>query len=213
MKDTDEILGQMETINLKSGKLDFDGVEPEMGMKLLSIHWNRQHAAGPVVYRPAFMRDMAQNGRRFSKILLNAMYFASSEYLSRAAVASMEGTTAAKCDAADKCTQGMVFRQRVDTLLQAPDAQLLFKSDVTTAQALLIMAHGLFSWCDERSASWHYAGIAINMIIDLGLHTETVRRPTQSHSHHSEDLEINRRLFWAAFGSYSTAFDVSMFAY
>lgn len=202
VKGTYEILGQMETINLKSGKLNFDDVEPETGMKLLSIYWNRQHSAGPIVYRPAFMRDMAQNGRRFSKILLNAMYFASSEYLSRAAVASsLQGTTAARCNAADNCTQGMVFRRRVDALLQAPDSQLLFKSDVTTAQALLIMAHTLFSWCDERSASWHYAGIAMNMIIDLGLHTEPVRRFTPSHCDQSEDLEVNRRVFWAAFGS------------
>ena len=191
----------METINLKSGKLDFDGVEPEMGMKLLSIYWNRQYHAGPIVYRAAFMRDMACDGPRFSKVLLNAMYFASSEYLSRIAASSVEGTIATRCDAADNCTQGMVFRRRAEALLYAPDAQLLFKSDLTTIQALLIMSHTLFSWCDEKSASWHYAGVAINMIIDLGLHTELVRQPVSSSSRHYEDLEIYRRAFWACFGS------------
>lgn len=190
----------METINLRSGKLDFDGEEPEMGMKLLSIFWNRQHHTGPIVYRPAFMRDMACGGRRFSKVLLNAMYFASSEYLSRVAASSLEGNMVARCDAADDCTQGMVFRRRAEGLLYDPDTQLLLKSDLTTVQALLIMSHTLFSWCDEKSASWQYAGIAINMIIDLGLHTETLRRSTSTYSPSPEDLEIHRRVFWTGFG-------------
>jgi hypothetical protein len=34
---------QLEDVNLRLGKLDFDGVEPELGQHLLSLHWNRQH--------------------------------------------------------------------------------------------------------------------------------------------------------------------------
>ncbi|ETN39778.1 uncharacterized protein HMPREF1541_06004 [Cyphellophora europaea CBS 101466] len=189
----------METINLKSQKLDFDGVDSEQGMKLLSIYWNRQHHIGPIVYRTAFMRDMACNGSRFSKLLLNAMYFSASEYLSRAAASSLDGSVAARCAAADNCSEGMTFRRRAEALLHAADAQLLLKSDLTTVQALLIMSHTLFSWCDEKSASWHYAGMAISMIIDLGLHNEAGRRPDISSPYQIEDKEIYRRVFWAAF--------------
>lgn len=60
---------------MRCGKLDFDGVEPGLGMHLLSVFWNRQHHSGPVVFRTAFMRDMARQGPYFSKLLLNAIYF------------------------------------------------------------------------------------------------------------------------------------------
>jgi hypothetical protein len=190
----------LETINLRSGKLDFDGVDPGEGMKLLSIYWNRQYHIGPVVYRPAFMRDMACNGPYFSKTLLNAMYFSSAEYVERASTANSGGGIASRCDTGDECSQGMIFRRRVEALVHDRSTKMLFQSSLTTAQALLLMSHTLFSWCDEKSASWHYAGLAINMLIDLGLHTESVSRPISLSTYRGEALEIRRRLYWAAYG-------------
>lgn len=32
---------QQEVMNVVSGKLDFDGVEPELALHLLNLHWNR----------------------------------------------------------------------------------------------------------------------------------------------------------------------------
>lgn len=189
----------MEMINSKSGKLDFDGVEPEMAMNMLSIFWNRQHHSGSIVYRPAFMRDMACNGPLFSKLLLNAIYFSTSEYLSRAAASGLEGIMATQCDAADNCTTGLEFRRKIDDMLHDPETRLLFKSQVTTIQALLIVSDTLFSWCDEKSASWLYSGIAIGMITDLGLHSESVNLSATS-NRSANDIETHRRLFWAAFG-------------
>ncbi|KAL7915555.1 fungal-specific transcription factor domain-containing protein [Trichoderma velutinum] len=189
---------QMEMINSKSGKLDFDGVEPEMAMNMLSIFWNRQHHSGSIVYRPAFMRDMACNGPLFSKLLLNAIYFSASEYLSRAAASGLEETMATRCDAADNCTTGLEFRRRIDDMLHDPETRLLFKSEVTTIQALIIVSDALFTWCDEKSASWHYSGIAISMITDLGLHSESVNLSATS-NRSLENIETHRRLFWAAF--------------
>ncbi|KAI4721865.1 hypothetical protein E4T48_01803 [Aureobasidium sp. EXF-10727] len=52
---------QLESINLRAGKLDFDGVDPEL----------------------AFMRDMACNGPYFSKILLNAIFYGASKFSPR----------------------------------------------------------------------------------------------------------------------------------
>ena len=49
-----------------TANLDFDGVDPELAWHLLDLHWNRQHHAFMVTYRPAFMRDMASGGPYFS---------------------------------------------------------------------------------------------------------------------------------------------------
>lgn len=191
----------MEPIDLAAGRLDFDGVDPELGMHLLSIFWNRQHASGSVVYRPAFMRDMACNGPNFSKILLNTIYFAASKNSTRSEL---------RCKGASAGNIGLPtivspFRQRAEELLSllssSSKVPTRMKSDITTIQALLIMSDALFSWCDERSLSWLYSGLAINMIVDLGIHTDR-QTPAMKKDLTTEDLEIRRRLFWAAFGTY-----------
>jgi hypothetical protein len=189
--------GQLESVNLHSVnlhavKLDFDGVDPDIAMNLLSIFWNRQHSGGSVVYRPAFMRDMACGGPYFSKLLLNAMLWIGSKYSPRndceAAIGSQEDLN------------GRVYRRRAEEIIKTSDLGFLFRSDITTIQALLILSDGLFGWCDEKSLSWHYLGIAINMIVDLGLHVGGGHR-VSSKSRSAEDIEIHRRVFWSAFGT------------
>lgn len=99
---------QLEDVNFRLGKLDFDGVEPELGVHLLSLHWNRQHHAFLITYRPAFMRDMACNGPYFSKLLLNAIFFGASKFSPRREL---------RKDANDVRTAGWRFRDRVSELL------------------------------------------------------------------------------------------------
>ncbi|KAM3497447.1 hypothetical protein MY10362_009207 [Beauveria mimosiformis] len=179
----------LEMINANSGKLDLDGVDVDLAMDLLAIFWNRQHYEGSAIYRPVFMRDMAANGPFFSKLLLYAILFAASKYAVDDRVRS---------DPHDPETTGIPFRRRFEEILVEPGANRLFESKLTTAQALLIVANVLLSWRDESSLAWHYTGVAINMIIDLGIHTE--RHPTQSTSiHYAERVEVHRRVFWAAF--------------
>ena len=180
---------QLETVNFRLTKLDFDGVEPELGMHLLSLHWNRQHHSFLTTYRPAFMRDMACGGPYFSKLLLNAIYFGASKFSPRHEVRRVTD---------DVRTAGWQFRERVRELLGGA----LDKSEITTIQALLVMTNSLFALGDERSAAWLYAGLAFRMIVDLGLHVDTpafagYRKLSD------EDHEIRRRVFWAAFGRYS----------
>jgi hypothetical protein len=179
----------MEFINFKAGKLDFDGVEPDLGMHLLSLHWNQPHHSFLITYRPVFMRDMACGGPYFSKLLLNAMYFCSSKFSTRLEV---------RRDPNDVRTAGWQFRQRVRELL----ANALDGSQITTIQALLVMANSLFALGDERSAAWLYSGLALRMIVDLGVHAEA---PVLSSMRNlsDEDLEVRRRVFWGAFGTYS----------
>ncbi|KAL2075144.1 hypothetical protein VTL71DRAFT_86 [Oculimacula yallundae] len=165
---------QLETLNYRSGKLDFDGIDPELGMHLLTLHWNRQHHSHLITYRPAFMRDMAGGGPYFSKLLLNAIYFGSCKFSPQEEVKALHAQ----------------FRQRVRELLGVA----LDKSDLTTIQAMLVMTNSLFALGDERSAAWIYAGIAFRMLIDLGTHLDN-----HGPKFTEEDMEIRRRVFWGAF--------------
>ncbi|CAG8898252.1 unnamed protein product [Penicillium egyptiacum] len=172
---------QLEPLNLAAGKLDFDGIDPEIGMHLLSIYWSRQLYTAQIIYRPAFMRDMACEGPYFSKLLLNAIFFVVSKHCDRPELRS---------DPNDITTAGWEFRRRFTQLLR----DSFDKSEITTLQALLIMSNALFSRCDERSLSWLYAGNAFNMFIDLGLH---VLPAVDSIT--AEELEIRKRVLWGAY--------------
>ncbi|KAH8590539.1 fungal-specific transcription factor domain-containing protein [Bisporella sp. PMI_857] len=165
---------QLETLNYNAGRLDFDGVDPEVGMHLLSLHWNRQHHSHLITYRPAFMRDMACQGPYFSKLLLNAIYFGSCKFSPQAELKGIHTR----------------FRKRVRELLGGA----LDRSEIVTIQALLVMTNSLFALGDERSAAWIYAGIAFRMLIDLGAHVDGLNAKVSE-----EDLEIRRRVFWGAF--------------
>ncbi|KAJ5332594.1 uncharacterized protein N7506_006377 [Penicillium brevicompactum] len=176
---------QLEGLNMQHGKLDFDGVDPELGMHLLDLHWNRQHHSFLITYRPAFMRDMATGGPYFSKLLLNAIYFGASKFSNRPDV---------RRDPDDVRTAGWTFRQRVKELLGGA----LDRSEITTIQALLVMTSSLFALGDERSAAWLYAGTAFRMIIDLGMHVDATMLSNMRRLS-DEDIEIRRRVFWGAF--------------
>ncbi|KAJ5484820.1 hypothetical protein N7539_004808 [Penicillium diatomitis] len=172
---------QFEPLNLAYGKLDFDGLDPDLGMHLLTIYWSRQLYTAQIIYRPLFMRDMACGGPYFSKLLLNAIMFTVSKHCSRPELRS---------DPDDVTTAGWRFRQRFTELLR----DSFDKSEIATIQALLIMSNSLFSRCDERSLSWLYAGNAFNMIIDLGLHVLPSSNQTTA-----EELELRKRVLWGAY--------------
>jgi hypothetical protein len=136
------------------------------------------------------MRDMASQGTYFSPLLLYSIFFHASKHVPEV------GST---CDDSDICHPGRQFRQKAEDLLFGRETQTLCKSSIPTIQALLLMSDTLFSWCDERSLSWHYLGIATNMIIDLGIHSESPPLSSKK-SLSPEDVEIRRRVFWSAFG-------------
>ncbi|BCR82761.1 uncharacterized protein ACHE_10163S [Aspergillus chevalieri] len=172
---------QLEPLNLIAGRLDFDGVDPSIGMELLSIYWSRQVYTAQIIHRPVFMRDMACGGPYFSKLLLNSIFFVVSKHSLRPEV---------RTDPDDINTAGLIYRERFVELLR----EKFDKSEITTIQALLIMSNALFSRCDERSLSWLYAGNAFNMIIDLGLHVLPSANNTSA-----EELEIRKRVVWGAY--------------
>ncbi|KAK9482642.1 nitrogen assimilation transcription factor nirA [Lipomyces starkeyi] len=147
---------------LATSKLDFDGIDPSLGMHLLSIYFNRQHEEWSFTGLPSC-----------------GTWRSSDRYTSRS-----NGHT----------TTGWAYRQRFIELLSTA----LEKSEITTIQALIIIASPMFMWCDERSTSWLCAGIAFDMIIDLGIHVDVSNLPN-SRRLSDEDLEVRRRIFWGAY--------------
>ncbi|OGM46241.1 hypothetical protein ABOM_004859 [Aspergillus bombycis] len=178
-------LRQLEKFNFNTNSYDFDGLNPELAMHLLSLYWDRQLDVGAVVYRPVFMQDMACSGPYFSKLLLNAIYFTASKYSPRLEV---------RDDRSDPLSVGRMFRRRITHLL----SDHITRSEITTIQALLLLASSLFSWCDEKSLAWLYSGMAINMITDLGIQIDN-RIYRKGHSLSPEEAEVRRRVFWGAY--------------
>jgi len=176
-----------ERIDLAKGKYDFDGWPSELVMHLLELHWNRQHHAFLITYRPLFMRDWACNGPYYSKLLLNAILFGVAKFSDRPEVYD---------DPTSPATAGRGFLRRVKSLL----GDALDKSRITTVQALLLLSSSLGA-LGEHGSGWMYSGIALRMITDLGLHFDAAHRPGFT----SEDLEIRRRVVWGAFGELRVA--------
>lgn len=137
------------------------------------------------------MRDMAAGGGTyFSPLLLQAMLL----YALRCSP-EMIGFE----DSQDGgCAASLPFRREFEQLLFGDHGQTACKSKITTIQALLLMSDVLFAWLDERSVAWQYLGIAINMIVDLGMHSERDVVLSQDFRR-LEWLETRRKVFWAAF--------------
>ncbi|TKY89345.1 hypothetical protein EX895_001876 [Sporisorium graminicola] len=179
---------QQEVMNVVAGKMDFDGVEPELAIHLLNLHWNRQHHAYLVTYRPLFMRDMAAptgKAKYFSKLLFHAILFGAAKFSDR--------IDQVRSDVNDPSTAGLQFLERVQQLL--PEA--LIKSRITTVQALLLLACTHYARGSE-SAAWLHSGLAFRMAIDLGMNEDSVQL-VASGNMALEELELRRRVVWAAF--------------
>lgn len=78
------VLGQLARgMNVK---IELDGVLAELATHLLDLHWNRQHLAYLLTYRPAIFDSLTNDGPYASKLLLNAIYYSSCLYSDRAAI-------------------------------------------------------------------------------------------------------------------------------
>lgn len=142
------------------------------------------------------MRDWASGGPHFSKLLLNAVYHNACRYASEASI-HLHGP--------DGPTLSARFQQRFKILLQESFDQ----STLTTVQALLVMSTSLSAVGNKRNVAWLYSGMAYRMIIDLGLHTSK-SSSLMSKQASVEDVELQRRVFWSAFGRITdTQFQIS----
>jgi hypothetical protein len=65
-------------------KIDLDGLPSDLAIHLLDLHWNRQHYAYLLTYRPAIIDSLTNDGPYANKLLLNSIYYSSCLYSDRA---------------------------------------------------------------------------------------------------------------------------------
>ena len=171
-----------------STTLDLDGLDAETARHLFDLHWNRQHFAYLLTYRPAVMDSLSVGGPWANKLLLNAIYYSSSVYSERTCFKPVEGGDS---------PLGSHFYQRFKTLL----VDALTDPSVTSAAALLLMGSNMASQ-GNLSAGWNFCGLAYRMIVDLGGHLMAgPRQPSTDSGSLSKDIEreMRKRLYWGAF--------------
>ncbi|KAH8812437.1 fungal-specific transcription factor domain-containing protein [Xylogone sp. PMI_703] len=161
---------------------DIDGVDVDLALHLLDLHWSRQHHTLLLTYRPAIMRDLREGGPHCSAFLINAIFAGASKYSRRNEV---------RDDFKDPKTAGRRFFRRCDELLSKDS--LLAVPSIPTVIGLLLLGSTFIS-LGETSKGWLYSGYALRMIYDLGLHLDL--KPTLKNA---EEVEIRRRVFWGAF--------------
>lgn len=172
--------------------MDLDGCEPEMAKHLLDVHWNRQHYAYLITYRPAVMDSVVNGGPWSNKLLLNAIYYSSALYSDRECL---------RTDPSDMQTAGLRFYNRFRQLL----VDEIDRPSVPTAAALLLTGASLVSQ-GRSSAGWTLSGTAFRMVLDLGCHMMLGPDYQSAASHNGGrvlrrdmELEMRKRLYWGAY--------------
>lgn len=175
-----------------SNLMDLDGCDPELAKHLLDLHFNRQHYAYLISYRPAIMESLANGGPWVNKLLLNAIYYSSTLYSDRPYLRSGPD---------DLNSIGARFYQRFRQLL----SDEIDKPSIPTAAALLLTSATLVSH-GRSSAGWNLSGIAYRMIIDMGCHLmlgpDYQSMSSQEHDQllrRDLEQEMRKRLYWGAF--------------
>ncbi|KAF5554191.1 hypothetical protein FNAPI_6526 [Fusarium napiforme] len=178
--------------------MDLDGVDPELAKHLLDLHFNRQHYAYLISYRPAIMDSLASGGGPFAnKLLLNAIFYSTSLYSDRPSL---------RADPDDPQSVGRRFYDRFRELL----VDELDKPSIPSALALLLTSVSLVSQ-GKPSAGWSLSGTAHRMIIDLGCHLmlgpdyESTGGVNEQRVLRTDlEQEMRKRLYWAAFTTDAT---------
>lgn len=163
---------------------DVDGVPTELASHLFDQYWNTTYQIFLLGYRPVVISEFIHGGPRSSRFLVNAIFACASQFSQRQEVYD---------DPGDRSMAGGRFFRRCDELLHQDG--LLAKPTIPTVSGLLIVGMVLLA-LGETSKGWLYTGFALRMVYDLGLH---LNRQWTGDEDHPEDIEIRRRVFWAAF--------------
>ncbi|KAE9374235.1 hypothetical protein N431DRAFT_437706 [Stipitochalara longipes BDJ] len=181
------VLGQLARgMNVK---MELDGLPAELATHLLDLHWNRQHLAYLLTYRPAIFDSLTNDGPYANKLLLNAIYYSSCLYSDRTAIF--------RSDPDDPLTMGDRFYDRFKELL----VQELDRPSLPTIVACLICGATLVS-NGKQSAGWVLCGIAYRMVVDLGCHLSIHPQKDRASADSrltSMEVEIRTRVYWGAF--------------
>ncbi|KAF4468913.1 fungal specific transcription factor domain-containing [Fusarium albosuccineum] len=136
------------------------GIETRVGMALLDIYWTWLHPLHNCVYRPCLIMDLALGGQYCSDFLLMCIFGLAARHLSE------------QNPAFPSVGKGDDFVRRAKELLLEELAAT--KPSIPTIQGLLILG-GRQCASGKSSEGWLYTGMAIRMMIDIGLHLDTPR--------------------------------------
>ncbi|SCV60337.1 uncharacterized protein FFFS_14906 [Fusarium fujikuroi] len=167
----------------KSKSMAAFGISDETGWQLLDMYWTWLHPLHNCIYRPVFLMDMALNGTYYSDFLLMAIFTLAARHLSR-----QEG------DSIDS-NMGDKFFSRAKMLLM--DELDNTKPRIPTIQGLLILG-GRQCAIGRSSQGWLFTGMAIRMMVDIGIHLNANRIAELENLTPSE-IETRKRLYNSAF--------------
>ncbi|KAF5579828.1 Formyl-coenzyme A transferase [Fusarium pseudocircinatum] len=167
----------------KSKSMTAFGITNEMGWQILDMYWTWLHPLHNCIYRPVFLMDMALNGTYYSDFLLMAIFALAARHLSR-----QEG------DSVDS-NMGERFFTRAKMLLM--DELDNPKPRIPTIQGLLILG-GRQCAIGKSSQGWLFTGMAIRMMVDIGIHLNANRIAELERLTPSE-IETRKRLYNSAF--------------
>ncbi|KAJ3538172.1 hypothetical protein NM208_g6023 [Fusarium decemcellulare] len=159
-------------------------VSEELTTHLIDLYFKWEQPWCQMVDETIFRRDMQDNGRYFSPLLLNCILAMGSRYTDH---------LEARADHRDPNTAGLFFLEKAEKLLQ-PD---LKSPSITTIQSLAIMAV-LYVAVGSDASGWLHHGMAIRLVLDMGFNFDTTFL-TGSNSLSSEEVHLRRQIYWALY--------------
>ncbi|KAJ1983286.1 hypothetical protein H4R34_001370 [Dimargaris verticillata] len=199
-------------------------ISPLIKSRCLKAYFKYIHPYIPLLHKQVFLDDIRNNNRHPPALLMNAIYAVSSSYVSFAPQGAGKLTqplmgSSEINEMLNLIRPGDVFFDRARRLLN----QEYVRGSVTTIQSLLLMA--LYQQQQGSITSWMYAGMAIRLAIDLGLHRyvenpvpisplwnrpdisdQTLDKPTAENPEITPtmtdcllELEIRRRTWWMCY--------------
>lgn len=180
-----------------SSLIDLDGCSGELAKHLLDLHFNRQHNAFLITYRPAVVDSLANGGPWINKLLLNAIYYSSAPYSDWDCLRTSQEDVQIGLD--------HFYRRFKQLLLDEID-----KPSLPSATALLLASATLISQ-GHSSTGWNLSGMAYRMILDLGCHMALGPNYQSANSDSSSsrlrgdvEQEMRKRLYWGAYATDTT---------
>jgi hypothetical protein len=161
------------------------GVDTKTGIALLDIYWTWLHPLHHLVYRPAFVMDLALGGPHCSDFLLLCIFALAARHLPSEASGIELGSA-----------RGEEYATRARTLLL--DEMVAARPSIPTIQGLLILG-GRQCAIGSSSQGWLYTGMAIRMMQDVGLHLDTTHLAGVAEKWTPTELEVRKRLYNAAY--------------
>ncbi|KAH7329677.1 fungal-specific transcription factor domain-containing protein [Stachybotrys elegans] len=161
------------------------GVDTKTGIALLDIYWTWLHPLHHLVYRPAFVMDLALGGPHCSDFLLLCIFALAARHLPSEGSGPELGSA-----------RGEEYATRARTLLLGE--MTAARPSIPTIQGLLILG-GRQCAIGSSSQGWLYTGMAIRMMQDVGLHLDTTRLAGVAEKWTPTELEVRKRLYNAAY--------------